>query len=92
MAILQDRAWARFMVGNAVCLPGFNVAPVDGWVPHSEFGNLQQLIAAYAEDIATLRTMLNNCRSGGQRLGFADINRVIGVGLNPDGSPVLYML
>lgn len=92
LAVLQNRAWLRYAAGNAICLPGYGVANVEGWLPQKDWGQLQQLVASYAQDIYTLRTMLAKCRSNGGRIGQADLNRVIGVDVRADGTPVLFML
>jgi hypothetical protein len=84
--ILQNRAWLRFAEGNKICLPQFGVANVTGWVKPSEYAGLQQLIAAYSGDIATLQQMMKRCRNGQNRI--VDASRVIGVDLK-DGRIVV---
>jgi hypothetical protein len=90
--ILQSRGWMRFVQGNAVCLPRHSVANIQNWLPKKDWGQLQQVVATYAQDIYTLRTMLANCRSTDSRLSETDLNRVLGVGAGRDGTPVLFML
>jgi hypothetical protein len=75
--ILQNRAWLRFAQGNKICLPQFGVANVSSWVKPSEYAGLQQLIAAYSSDIATLQQMMKRCRNGQNRM--VDASRVIGI-------------
>lgn len=91
MAILQNRGWLRFVAGNGICLPPFAVTQVREMLNRRETRQLDQVLAAYANDIMTMRTMLANCRKG-PRLQANDINRVIGVGLSQSGTPVLYVL
>lgn len=75
--VLQSRAWLRFAQGNKICLPQFGVANVSNWVKPSEYAALNQLIASYSGDIATLQQMMKRCRNGQERL--VDASRVIGV-------------
>lgn len=91
LAMLQNRAWLRFAAGNAVCLPGYGVANIQGWLPQKDMPQMQQLVASYAQDIYTLRTMLSKCRAKGGRIGEAELNRAIAVDIQ-NGMPVLFVL
>lgn len=87
LRILENRAWLRFAQGNRLCLPTFGVANVASWVRPNEYGDLQRLLAAYGQDIATLQQMMKRCRNGQQRM--VDIGSVIGVDLRADGQIVV---
>lgn len=90
LGILQNCEWLRFAAGNGVCLPPFAVTQVREMLNSREERQLNDLIAGFAEDIATMRSMMANC--DGTRLNPGDINRVIGVGVTSNGAPVLYVL
>ena len=94
LAMLAQRDWLRLVSGQAICLNGFGKAEVTSWVPQRELRTLYGAMAPYTGDIATLRQLLANCRSGTQRqaLNVRDLNRVIGIDVGNNGMPVLYML
>jgi hypothetical protein len=94
LRILAERDYLRVSNGRAVCLNSFGVAQVAGWVPQKDWGALQQALAGYSQDIYTLRQLLANCRSAGQRqaLNLTDLNRVIAIDIDQSGQPVLFML
>jgi hypothetical protein len=91
LAMLQNRGWMRFVAGNGVCLPPYAVASVRDMLNRREERRFEEIVATFANDISTMRQMMANCRKG-PRLQAQDINRVIGVGIGQNGTPVLYVL
>jgi hypothetical protein len=91
IAMLQNRAWMRFVAGNGVCLPPYAVASVPDMLNRREERQFNSVVATFANEIAQMRQMMANCRKG-PRLQAQDINRVIGVGIGQNGTPVLYVL
>lgn len=85
--ILENRAWMRFALNNKICLPQFGVKSVAGMVRPNEMGQLQQVLAAYGSDIATLQQMMKKCRNGQNQM--VDVGRVIGVDLKDNGQIVV---
>jgi len=94
LAMLAQRDWIRMVNGRAICLANFGTAEVSSWLPQRDWAGLNAALPQYAQDIATLRQLLANCRSGAQRqaLDVRDLNRVIGIDVASNGTPVLYML
>ena len=94
LAVLAARDWIRLANGQAICLSSFGTAEVSSILPQKDWSGLNQALPGYAQDIATLRQLLANCRSSSQRaaLNVRDLNRVIGIDINRSGQPVLYML
>jgi len=94
LAMLAQRDWIRMVNGRAICLANFGTAEVSSWLPQRDWAGLNAALPQYAQDIATLRQLLANCRSGAQRqaLNVRDLNRVIGIDIASNGTPVLYML
>jgi len=94
LAMLAQRDWIRMVNGRAICLANFGTAEVSSWLPQRDWAGLNAALPQYAQDIATLRQLLANCRSGAQRqaLDVRDLNRVIGIDVAGNGTPVLYML
>jgi hypothetical protein len=90
LKILEDRDWLRLVAGNAVCLPAFGTASVNGWLKPQEMAQLKQVVSYYKRDIVTLQKMLTNCRSGAH-ISRNDAKRVIGIDIK-NGKPVLFML
>ena len=91
IAMMQNRGWMRFVAGNGVCLPPYAVASVTDMLNRREERQFNGVVATFANDIATMRQMMANCRKG-PRLQAQDINRVIGVGIGQNGAPILYVL
>lgn len=94
LAMLAQRDWIRMVNGRAICLANFGTAEVSSWLPQRDWAGLNAALPQYAQDIATLRQLLANCRNGAQRqaLNVRDLNRVIGIDIASNGTPVLYML
>lgn len=94
LAMLAQRGWMQLVNGRAICLSGFGTAEVSSWLPQRDMRSLYSAMSQYSGDIATLRQLLANCRSGAQRqaLNVRDLNRVIGIDVGSNGMPVLYML
>jgi hypothetical protein len=94
LAVLAQRDWIRMVDGRAICLANFGTAEVSSWLPQGDWAGLNAALPQYAQDISALRQLLANCRSSSQRqaLNVRDLNRVIGIGVANNGTPVLYML
>ena len=92
--MLAARDWIRMVNGRAICLANFGVAEISTALPQKDWAGLNAALPQYAQDIATLRQLLANCRSSSQRqaLNVRDLNRVIGIDIARNGMPVLYML
>ena len=91
LAILQNRGWMNFVAVRGLCLPPFAVTQVRDMLNRREERQLDGVLAAFANDIATMRSLMANCRNG-TRLTAADINRIVGVGISRNGTPMLYLL
>lgn len=94
LAMLAQRNWIRMVNGRAICLGYFGTAEVSSVLPPKDWAGLNAALPQYAQDIATLRQLLANCRAPQQRqaLNVRDLNRVIGIGIGQGGMPVVYML
>lgn len=94
LAMLAQRNWIRMVNGRAICLGYFGTAEISSVLPAKDWANLNAALPQYAQDIATLRQLLANCRTPQQRqaLNVRDLNRVIGIGVGQGGVPVVYML
>jgi hypothetical protein len=94
LAMLAARDWISLANGRAICLSNFGTAEVTSMLPQKDWSDLNRALPSYAQDIATLRQLLANCRSSSQRqaLNVRDLNRVIGIDVNSRGEPILYML
>ena len=94
LAMLAQRDWIRMVNGRAICLANFGTTEISAILPRRDWSGLNAALPGYARDIATLRQLLANCRSAAQRqaLGVRDLNRVIGIDIARDGTPVLYLL
>lgn len=94
LAMLAQRNWIRMVNGRAICLGNFGTAEVSSVLPAKDWADLNAVLPQYAQDIATLRQLLANCRTPQQRqaLNVRDLNRVIGIGIGQGGMPVVYML
>jgi len=94
LAVLAQRDWIRMVNGRAICLANFGTAEVSSMLPRRDWAGLNAALPQYAQDIATLRQLLANCRASSQRqaLDVRDLNRVIGIDIARNGTPVLYML
>ena len=94
LAILAQRDWIRMVNGRAICLGNFGTAEISRALPSADWAGLNAALPQYAQDISTLRQLLANCPSPSQRqaLDVRDLNRVIGVDIGRNGTPVLYML
>ena len=91
LAILQNRGWMNFVAGRGICLPPFAVTQVRDMLSRREERQLDGVLASFANDIATMRSLMANCRNG-TRLTAGDINRIVGVGISRNGTPMLYLL
>lgn len=94
LAMLAQRNWIRMVNGRAICLGNFGTAEISSVLPSRDWAGLNAALPQYAQDIATLRQLLANCRSSQQRqaLNARDLNRVIGIGVGQGGQPIVYML
>ena len=94
LQVLAARDWIKLANGRAICLNSFGTAEVSSMLPQKDWSGLNQALPSYAQDISTLRQLLANCRSSSQRaaLDVRDLNRVIGLDINRNGEPILYML
>ena len=94
LAMLAERNWIRLVDGRAICLGNFGTAEVSSLLPRKDWAGLNAALPHYAQDIATLRQMLANCRSPQQQqaLDVRDLNRVIGIDIGRGGRPVVYLL
>jgi hypothetical protein len=94
LAVLAQRDWIRMVNGRAICLANFGTAEISSMLPRRDWAGLNAALPQYAQDIATLRQLLANCRASSQRqaLNVRDLNRVIGIDIARNGTPVLYML
>lgn len=94
LQMLGERNHLALSNGRAVCLNSFGVGELSGIIKRSEWDEMQQVIANYAQDIYMARKLLAACTNAQQRaqLSIGDVNRVIGIDFSADGRPVLYML
>lgn len=94
LQMLAARDWIALANGRAICLNNFGTTEISNVLPQKDWSSLNRALPSYAQDIATLRQLLANCRSNSQRasLSIRDLNRVIGIDVNRNGTPVLYML
>ena len=94
LQILADRDWISLENGRAVCLNNFGATEISQILPQKDWPAFNRALPSYAQDIATLRQLLANCRSTTQRqaLNVRDLNRVIGIDIAQNGTPVLYFL
>ena len=92
--MLADRDWISLENGRAVCLNNFGATEISQILPQKDWPAFNRALPAYAQDISTLRQLLANCRSMTQRqaLNVRDLNRVIGIDIAGNGTPVLYFL
>lgn len=90
LAMLAARDWIRLVNGRAICLSNFGTAEVSRVVPQNDWPRFNAALPQYAQDIATLRQLLANCRSTQMRQAL--VNRVIGLDIDRRGMPVLYLL
>jgi hypothetical protein len=94
LAVLAARDWIRMVNGRAICLGRFGSAEISSLLPRKDWAGLNAALPQYAEDIATLRQLLANCLSPQQRqaLNVRDLNRVVGIDVGRNGTPVVYFL
>ncbi len=94
LAMLAERDWIRMVNGRAICLGRFGTAEISSLLPRKDWARLNAALPQYAQDIATLRQLLANCMSPMQRqaLNVRDLNRVVGIDLDRNGTPVVYFL
>ncbi|MEO9229761.1 MAG: hypothetical protein ABI216_12580 [Devosia sp.] len=94
LQMLADRDWIQLENGRALCLTSFGATEISQILPSKDWPAFNRALPAYAQDIATLRQLLANCHSSTQRaaLNVRNLNRVIGIDISRNGTPVLYML
>jgi hypothetical protein len=94
LAMLAARDWIRLVNGRAICLGRFGSAEISSILPRRDWAGFNAALPQYAQDIATLRQLLANCMSPQQRqaLNLRDLNRVVGIDLGRNGTPVVYFL
>jgi hypothetical protein len=94
LTMLAQRDWIRMVNGRAICLAYFGTAEISSSLPRRDWAGLNAALPQYAQDIATLRQLLANCRVSSQRqaLDVRDLLRVIGIVSARNGTPGLYML
>ncbi|MEQ1770620.1 MAG: hypothetical protein ABL879_12345 [Devosia sp.] len=89
--ILRNKVWLNYAEGNKLCLPMFGRAEVKGWIPKKDWDELAQIIPVFKDDIIALQQMLGKCRAAAQRQAMGgNVKRAIGVGVNDDGTPIVY--
>lgn len=91
LKLIDDRRWARFADGDALCLPNTRTAGVEGYLNKRELQVLPAQLKRRASVIADLRGHLKRC-SGNGSVDAATRERVIGVSVLENGQAVLIVL